>query len=567
MTDQPQDPTEQPGELADAADDSPAQAPPVRQRRLFPSFIVLSMVAVGLLAIAAMHWIMGDGDGAIINILTLILGFLTVLPLMIWFVFFSGYLLPLRVAAGLAFTCLLLMPFTLLKVASVDGRLVPTFHWRWTEPADAKLANTNVVPESEKYDLTTTTPDDFPRFLGPDGNSRLPGLKLAKDWGKNPPEEIWRQPVGAGWGGFAVVNGFAVTMEQRKDREMVTCYSVATGKLLWSKGIEARHESIMGGIGPRSTPTIEGGRVYASGATAVLRCLDGSNGELIWKKDLLAETGVKPGEDVKAVSWGRAASPLVVGDLVIVPAGGPLNGDKVSLMAFDKLTGELVWKGGQEQVSYSSPVAGTVAGVEQVVILNESTVAGHDLTTGEELWKEPWPGNSNGDANTAQPHLLSGDRVLVSKGYGGGGLMLKIKKNDAKADKHPFTATEVWRSPRVLRTKLSNLAIYEGHAYGLSDGILQCVDIETGKQQWKRGRYLHGQLLIAGDVLLIIGERDGIVRMIELNPQKMNVLGEFKALSTDNIAGQNWNTLCIAGDKLLVRNNAEAACYRLPLAK
>ncbi len=528
-----------------------------RGRRYFPGLVTLGFSAAALLGLLAVHWGMGDGDGAIINILTLVLGFFAILPLVIWFVFFSAYLLPIRLAGAVAFIALNLLPVTLLKVSSVDARLVPTFEWRWTAPADTKLASGNVAPAEATYDLKTTTPADFPQFLGPDRNSKVTGVELAKDWSKNPPQEIWRKDIGAGWSGFVVVNGFAVTMEQRGKREMVTCYRAKDGELLWSTGTETRHETLMGGIGPRSTPTIHDGKVYALGATGVLRCLDGATGKEVWKQDLLKIAGVTPAEDMGNVAWGRSTSPLIAGDLVIAPVGGPADGDKTSLMAFDTATGETVWKGGEQQVSYSSPALGTIAGVEQVVVVNEDTVAGHDLKTGEELWRESWPGHTNGDANTSQPHILSGDRVLVSKGYGAGARMMKIKTGE---DNAKYTVEEVWRSTRNLRTKLSNLVTHEGYAYGLSDGILQCVNLETGKQQWKKGRYAHGQLLIAGDVLLVIGERDGVVRMIELNPQKMNVLGEFKALD-----GQNWNTLCLTGDKLLVRNNTQAACFRLPL--
>src|SRR5205807_4314259 len=141
-------------------------------------------------------------------------------------------------------------------------------------------------------DLTTTTAEDFPHFLGPERSCWLPGPALARDWSTQPPKVIWKQPIGAGWSAFSAVNGYAVTMEQRGAEEWVTCYEIATGKPIWGHAIETRHENPMGGVGPRGTPTIHQGRVYALGATGILRCLDGATGKLLWSDDLRKRYGV-----------------------------------------------------------------------------------------------------------------------------------------------------------------------------------------------------------------------------------------------------------------------------------
>ena len=130
-------------------------------------------------------------------------------------------------------------------------------------------------------------------------------------------------------------------MEQRGDEELVTCYELATGTPRWFHAVPARYQTVLGGVGPRATPTIYEGRVYALGATGVLRCLDGATGRPVWSEDLLARIGVTPQEDPDAIAWGRANSPLFVDDLVVVPLGGPVKGPWVSLAAFDKTTGRL----------------------------------------------------------------------------------------------------------------------------------------------------------------------------------------------------------------------------------
>ncbi len=147
---------------------------------------------------------------------------------------------------------------------------------------------------------------------------------------------MWRQPIGAGWSAFAAVNGYAVTMEQRDEQELTTCYEISSGQLVWANGVEARHATTIGGIGPRSTPTIHEGRVYCLGATGVFRCLDGSDGTELWRHDLQQEFGVQ--DESQGVAWGCAAAPLIVDQLVIVPAGGPADGRKYSLVAYDRIS-------------------------------------------------------------------------------------------------------------------------------------------------------------------------------------------------------------------------------------
>jgi outer membrane protein assembly factor BamB len=198
----------------------------------------------------------------------------------------------------------------LVEVEGVDGNLVPRFKWRFSLRADQRLVPAQAETPGIAADLATTGPNDYPGFLGPGRDGRVPQVELWPDWTSKPPRLVWRRPIGAGWSAFAVVNGYAVTLEQRDAQELVTCYEVRSndpgGRLLWSHGITARHSTTLGGTGPRSTPTIAGGRVFALGATGVLRCLDGASGRLLWSHDLLAESGLTPAEDEQQVAGGRA---------------------------------------------------------------------------------------------------------------------------------------------------------------------------------------------------------------------------------------------------------------------
>ena len=249
------------------------------------------------------------------------------------------------------------------RVDAFYGGLWPvSFSWRWTPRPDETLAKPDVGPKPRPVPLDQTTASDFPQFLGPDRNNAIDRIRLEPDWQKHPPALRWKQPIGAGHSGFAVVNGFAVTLEQRGPEELVTCYDALIGHAQWSYSVKARHSSPLGGIGPRSTPTIHEGKVYAFGATGVLSCLKGADGTLIWSRNLLDEVGSNETEDRRSVSWGRAGSPLIVDNLVVVPGGGPSKGTWYSLLAFDKETGKPVWRGGSHQISYRLAVAGPTTG-------------------------------------------------------------------------------------------------------------------------------------------------------------------------------------------------------------
>jgi outer membrane protein assembly factor BamB len=442
-----------------------------------------------------------------------------------------------------------------LRVDDVTGNLVPTrVSFRWQPKRDETLRMPAIAAETvpPPFIAMEGTADDFPQFLGPDRNGAVDHLLLATDWASESPELMWKKErFGAGWSAFATVAGMAITMEQRGASELVTCYRIDTGEAVWAHAIEVRHETVPGGVGPRSTPTLHEGRVYAQGATGILRCLEAPTGEELWRFDVLEVAGVTPEQDYQLVQWGRAASPLIDRDRVLVAIGGPAG---PQLAALDPETGELLWKQGQRQVSYASPAIGMIGDSRQILMVCEDWVSGHDAETGEVLWEYPWPGKSNANASCSQPVPVGNGRVFLSKGYAHGSALLELTRQPSG----PWQVEEVWRS-RNMKTKFSNVIVHDGYVYGLDDTILSCIDLDSGQRQWKRGRYGHGQLLRVSDVLLVQAE-SGEVVLVELNPEELVELSRFPALE-----GKTWNNPCLHGRYLLVRNGEQAACYRLPL--
>jgi outer membrane protein assembly factor BamB len=451
--------------------------------------------------------------------------------------------------AGLITCGLMTAGFVLLfRVDGVAGEFQVDFALRNAPIIDhgAQLPTALSSATEDRPDLMRTTPDDYPQYMGPSRTSVIAGPQLSQDWTTTPPREVWRIPVGAGWSAFAVVGDFAVTQEQRGEHECVVCYRLSDGTPQWLHDDTARFESAMGGVGPRATPTIADGRVYTVGGTGIFNCLDGSTGQPVWTVNILEDNAGQ------SIGHGVCGSPLVTGDWVIVSPTGINN---ACLAAYHRADGKRVWLGGRLQTSYGSPALAELAGSRQVLITNSEGIEGNDLRTGKPLWNYTWTGNTH--VNCSQPVIVDGKagRVLFCTGYEQGSILFDV----VGAGTGSFSVNPIWMSRGKMKTKFTTAVLQNGFAYGLDDGILACLDIQTGKQIWKGGRYQHGQILLAGDLLIVQAET-GEVFLVKPDPKKLIELGKIPALSA-----KTWNNPALAGRMLLVRNDREAVCYELPL--
>ena len=445
----------------------------------------------------------------------------------------------------------------LFRFERVDGELKPLFEFRWATPEPlAKLAPAQLAADPGIPVASLKSQDgDFPQFLGPARNASVPQVQLEADWAANPPQVLWKQAIGDGWSSFAVQGDVAVTMEQREHQEWVSAYSVLTGKLYWKYAIDSEHQHVAGGRGPRSTPSIANDRVYACSAVSRVVCLELATGKEVWARELLELIPASQQEFERNVTWGRSGSPLVVEHRLFVPLGG-VDADRATLLALHRDTGKELWRGGDDQISYSSPTLATLAGVPQILLVSENELAAYAPDTGGKLWATDWPGSSSGAASVSQPVVVDDAHVLLSKAYGEGAQYLRISRNDPTT----WQVEVLWSNSRALRTKFTNCVVHNGYAYGLSDGILECVDLSDGQRQWKNGRYRQGQLLLVGEHLLITSE-GGEVVLVAADPS------EFRELASLPVIGNvSWNPPALSGDRLLMRNSDQAACVRLPLA-
>ncbi len=467
--------------------------------------------------------------------------------LLVWWTFFSRAPSRLRLRVTFGVLGALGLGAAMFRIRGVSGDLVPILAFRWEQTGrPAAVANVPAVATTKALVSATSTlanRPDFPQFLGSERTAVLAGPRLEADWAKRPPEVLWRVKVGAGWSGFVIVGERALTQEQDGAHEVVVCYDLATGRVLWTHRDAARYDNPIGGEGPRATPTVVGDRVFTLGSTGRLNALELATGKLRWTRDLVADAGAKVPE------WGYAGSPLVLDGRVVVSAGGTA---KQSLIAYHAETGERVWAAGDAEAGYGTPFVATLAGRRQILAYNHRRISAHDANDGAVLWEYPW---GRGNPHVAVPVIAGPDRVVFSAGYGVGAELLQITSREGPT----FGVERVWRSLK-LKAKFANPVARDGFIYGLDDGLLACLDLRDGAEQWKEGRYGHGQALLVGELMVLMAESGELV-LLRPTPQGPNELGRFRVFSS-----KTWNPLALAGDLLVVRNDREAVCLRLALA-
>jgi outer membrane protein assembly factor BamB len=377
-------------------------------------------------------------------------------------------------------------------------------------------------------------------FRGPkrDGHYREQPIRTAWPSGGLTPK--WKQPIGGGYASFVVASGRAITIEQRGPEEVVAAYDVSTGQELWTNRWTAAFKEFMGGDGPRATPVWSAGRIYALGGEGELRALDERTGAVIWRTNILQDAAASN------LQWGMAASPLVVGDMVVVLPGGR-NGQ--SVVAYDRQTGKRIWAVLDDQQAYSSPVLATLGGVEQILVFSATRLMGLAPARGELLWEYPW--KTQFDINASQPLVVGDTRVFLSSGYGTGAAVIELT-----ADAGRFTVREIWRNIR-MKNQFTSSVLHDGFLYGLDESILACVDAATGELKWKGGRYGYGQVLLASGHLIVLTEQ-GELALVRATPERHEEIVRFPALD-----GKTWNHPAMAEGILLVRNASEMAAFDL----
>ncbi len=377
---------------------------------------------------------------------------------------------------------------------------------------------------------------DWPNWRGPnhDGISREASWSATWD---GEPKVVWKANVGSGFSSVTVAGGKLYTQGLSGKKEVVHCLDAATGKELWTHSWASDFKPKYYEGGTSSTPTVDGASVHVLGLSAQFACLDAATGKPRWEKDLKEATGAEPG------TWGFTGSPLVTtGGRVVVNVG--THGT-----ALDGKTGKILWQSGKEEAGYATPVPFTHGGKLLLAIMGKEHVFAVDPDTGTAAWKHPW--KTRYDVNAADP-IISGNRMLVSSGYGHGAALLDFATTPPKV---------VWENEE-LRSQMNPAVLVDGSVYGFDGNAddkpsLVCLDFATGKVRWREALG-YGSVLAAGKKLIILTEKGELVTA-EATPDAFKPLARAQV-----IAGKCWTVPTLANGQLIVRNwKGELRCLSL----
>ena len=383
--------------------------------------------------------------------------------------------------------------------------------------------------------------DDWPQLWGPRGDGRSLGFLVTPAAATLKARELWRRPIGSGFSGVSVVGARGFTAVSDGTRDHAIAFDTESGRELWRTPLGDTYRGHDGSKdGPISTPTVDSGRVYVVGPHGLLVALDAGDGRRLWSHDLPKEFGAA------VPTYGFATSPLVVGERVIVQAGGE---KQHHLVAFEKAGGGLAWSAHHGAgAGYVSPVLATLHGLLQLVTVSADKVLGLKASDGTLLWSHARP---NENEPSRPPLVLPDARVLVHS-WSEAALLSVTREGDA------FKVAELWRRP-VLKGSYSPTVYHDGHLYGFSGAYLVCVDPATGDVKWRQKVYGGNVILVDGH-LVLLAETAGDLRVAEATPAgyreklKAAVFNPGSTCST----GPSW-----AGGRVFLRNVEEMVALEI----
>jgi outer membrane protein assembly factor BamB len=386
--------------------------------------------------------------------------------------------------------------------------------------------------------VSTRATDDWPQWRGPrrDGISAEKGL--LKSWPAGGPKLAWQsQGAGEGYSSFAVAGGRLFTLGAREGREYVVAFDVASGKRVWEVAHGRRFNNDRGD-GPRATPTVEGDRVYAFGASGDLTVLDAATGKIVWTLNVLSKFG---GSNI---NWGLSESPLVLSDRILVQAGGR----QAAIVALRKTDGSEIWRTQSDEPGYSSGVLHEVGGIRQAVFFTAQRAIGVNVNDGTLLWS--YDRVANRTANIATP-IVRRNRVFLSSDYGTGAALLDITVAGGG-----LTAREVYFTNEMRNHHASSVLIAD-HLYGFSSSILTAMHFDTGTVAWRDRSVGKGSLVAAEDRLYLYSE-SGVVGLAEANPSAYREHGRFQIRTGSR---PTWSHPVVSGGKLFIRDQDTIYAY------
>jgi outer membrane protein assembly factor BamB len=440
--------------------------------------------------------------------------------------------------------------------------------------------------------------DDWPRFLGPNGDNTSAETGLLERWPTNGPPLLWQKEIGSGYSAPSIIGDRLVLHHRMNDEEVVQCFDAANGKSLWRYAYPSGFTDPFGyNNGPRCTPLLTSNRCYAFGAEGRLSCLDLTTGEAIWHRETSKDWSVPE------PFFGVGSTPLLQDDRLIVMVGGQPN-SAVAALAAD--TGKTLWENGgmtnwhgvptvgwpgeapyrwsgdEKIASYSSPIAATIHGRRNILCLTRQGLMSLNPTNGDIYFSRWFQSHVNESVNAMCP-VVKNDQVFISAAYYRIGSVLLRVKTDGRS------LEEVWRSPArmierdpqsgrpvspVLEIHWNTPVLHDGYLYAFSgrnepDAMFRCVEFETGKLMWSRDErwrahsvaqpsvYGRGSVILADSRLIILGE-GGKLGLFALNPQRPE---EICSWQVPQLHYPCWTAPVLSKKRLYLRSEDRLLCF------
>ncbi len=401
-----------------------------------------------------------------------------------------------------------------------------------------------------------TASADWPQWRGPNRDGAVIDTSRTLTALPKATAPIWKLDVGKGQASPVISGTTLIYLDEQNAKETANAVDVTTGKLLWSVPFaDSVDFSNTYGPGPRCTPMIDGDKAYVQSCNGEFRCLSLKDGKTIWQtsfaKDFGAtfflNTNTPEAKETAARRHGNNGSGIIDGNRLFLPVGSPEGG---SLVCFDKNTGKVLWKAGQDNAAYSSMVVATLSGVKQVVWFSADALMGADVNSGKVLWRVPL--KSGAKRHIVTP-IIDGDTVTVAS-HSIGLIKFRISKSG-----NGLQATEEWRNP-TLKINIATPVLVKGHLYGLGPGSrteFLCIDFKTGQVKWNQpGFGDYASVMCFQDKLLVMSDA-GELRLLQADPTKYDELGRLQA------CGKTWSFPAYSEGKLYVRDGSKLFAVEL----
>ena len=381
---------------------------------------------------------------------------------------------------------------------------------------------------------------DWPQWHGPDRSNVSRETGLLKQWPASGPPALWSVPgIGAGYGSVAIKDDRIFVQGSAGGRSVVYALNRADGKGLWSKALGPAGSNDKGS-GPRSTPTVDGDRVYVLTENGDLACLKAQDGAALWQRNILKDFRGRN------IVWLLSESPLVDGDHVVVTPGGAGAG----MVALDKMSGQTVWAAKElsDEAGYASAIVADVQGVRTIMTLTGEAGVGVRAADGKLMWRQR--NVANNTANIATP-IFFDNKVFYTSAYGTGAALLGLtaQGGEIKAQQIYFT--------REMQNHHGGVVLVDGYLYGFNNSILSCLKFSTGETMWRNRSVGKGSLTYADGHLYLLGE-DNVVGLAEAVPGAYRETGRFKIADKGL---PSWAHPVVSGGRLYIRNQDTLAAY------